>query len=187
MLGLKLEAAKSQFFDRQAVIRAVERGRRDALSKAGAYVRQRARTSVRRPRRAKLDDLSPQARAAWELAARRALRRGQPPPKLPFAPSRPGEPPRTPTGILRRTILFVYDKTTGSAVIGPYDLNLGTGAPRTLEYGGQATISRRIGGKPVTRTVAIAARPYMRPALAKEIAKGTIPKAFRDSIRGGAS
>ena len=187
MVGLGLNAARSQFFDRAAVVRAVERGRRKALSQAGAYVRRRARTSIRRPRRARLGDLSPEARAAWELAARRAIRRGQPPPKLPFASSRPGEPPRTPTGILRRAIVFVYDRARDGVVIGPYDLGRGTGAPRTLEYGGQASISRRIAGRPVRRTVAIAARPYMRPALAREIAAGTIPQAFRDSVRGGSA
>ncbi len=37
----------SMFFDRPKVIRAVERGKRQALSKGGAFVRQAARTSIR--------------------------------------------------------------------------------------------------------------------------------------------
>lgn len=39
------------FFDDERVIRAVERGRRQALSRAGAYVRTRARSSIRKSKK----------------------------------------------------------------------------------------------------------------------------------------
>lgn len=181
MLDLKLKAAQRQFFDRGKVLREMDRATARSLSKAGAFVSQRARTSIRRPRQAGVSDLTPEQRAAYEMRVKLAARLGRPRPKRPLASSRPGEPPRTPTGILRRSILFVYDRSSRSVVIGPYDLNRGTGAPRTLEYGGTATIT--LGGQ--RRQIEVAARPYMRPALAAEVAAGTIPEAFRDSMRSG--
>lgn len=48
MLGLSLKAAKSSFFDRERVIKAADAGTRQVLSKFGAYVRQRARHSIRK-------------------------------------------------------------------------------------------------------------------------------------------
>jgi hypothetical protein len=44
---MKFDAAKSGFFDREKVIAAVDRATRDVLSKFGAFVRQRAKTSIR--------------------------------------------------------------------------------------------------------------------------------------------
>lgn len=46
MIGFKID--KSMFFDRQKVISATDRGTRRVLSRFGAFVRQRARTSIRR-------------------------------------------------------------------------------------------------------------------------------------------
>lgn len=48
MLQLTLAAAKSNFFDRKAVKDAIDRETHAALSRFGAYVRQRARTSIRK-------------------------------------------------------------------------------------------------------------------------------------------
>jgi hypothetical protein len=48
---MRLATAKAGFFDRQRVIDATTRAERAVLSRFGAFVRQRARTSIR-PRRA---------------------------------------------------------------------------------------------------------------------------------------
>ncbi len=48
MIGLKLQQAKGLFFDRQAVTSAADRAQRKVLSKFGAFVRQTARTSIRK-------------------------------------------------------------------------------------------------------------------------------------------
>lgn len=45
MIDLRI---KDLFFDRPAVLRAVDKARRESLSKAGAFVRQAARTSLRK-------------------------------------------------------------------------------------------------------------------------------------------
>ena len=48
MIGLQLKHAKGLFFDRQAVQDAVSRSERKVLSKFGAFVRQTAKTSIRK-------------------------------------------------------------------------------------------------------------------------------------------
>lgn len=48
MLKLTLKGAKAGFFDSPAVIKAVDRANRKVLSKFGAFVRTRARTSIRK-------------------------------------------------------------------------------------------------------------------------------------------
>lgn len=50
MIDLKVNAFKAGFFDRKAVMGRLDRATRAALSKFGAFVRQRARTSIRRRR-----------------------------------------------------------------------------------------------------------------------------------------
>jgi hypothetical protein len=50
MIGLKLPQAKGLFFDRAVVTGAVDKATRKALSKFGAFVRQSARTSIRKRR-----------------------------------------------------------------------------------------------------------------------------------------
>lgn len=145
---------KALFFDRPKVRRAADRARRRALSKAGAFIRQRARTSMRR-------------------------RRGSAP---------PGSPPNAHEGSLRRMLFFAFDRASDSVVVGPVKLNKPGGAPSTLEFGGRATVERRRtrkGGRRVVekRRVRIEARPYMGPALRKELPN--IPKAWSNSVRGG--
>lgn len=48
MIGMKLQQAKGLFFDRLAVTNAADRAQRKVLSKFGAFVRQTARTSIRK-------------------------------------------------------------------------------------------------------------------------------------------
>ena len=143
---------KSLFFDRPKVQRAVDKGKRRALSRAGAFIRQRARTSIRKRRPS----------------------------------SRPGEPPSSHTGLLRRFILFGYDRQRDSVVVGPVGFRRSR-APNVLEFGGRAIVesgrTRRSGRMRKKRTVRIAARPYMRPALEKE--RSNLPAVWRNSVKGG--
>lgn len=144
MIDLRI---KQMFFDRPKVKRAVDAARRQVLSKAGAFIRQTARTSIRK-------------------------RKGT---------SKPGSPPHSHVGLLRRFILFGYDKQSDSVVIGPVGFKA-SGAPRVLERGGTATVTRRKRGKRTERRVRIAARPYMQPALEKE--RPILPELWRNSVRG---
>lgn len=93
-----------------------------------------------------------------------------------------GSPPSSHTGLLKKFIYFGYDTAKRSVVIGPARLNKPGLATQTLEHGGPATISQRIKpGKYKRKTVEIAARPYMNPALKQELPK--LPAMWRDSVK----
>ena len=55
-------------------------------------------------------------------------------------------------------------------------------APKILEFGGTTVATRRIKGRRVRRRARIEARPYMGPALKKELPK--LPRLWRNSVRG---
>lgn len=101
-------------------------------------------------------------------------------------PSPPGTPPHVHTGRLRRSILFAVDKQKHELVVGPsYDKVKIGGRPswlaQMLEHGG--TFQRRMDpkrsrrgrprkGEEVRRiSVTYPARPFMAPALAKNLAR----------------
>jgi len=134
---------KSMFFDRQKVIRATDKASRAALSKAGAFIRQSARTSIR-PRKG----VSP-----------------------------PGSPPYSHTGNLRRRILFGYDASSKSVVVGPLRFKQGE-APPLLEFGGRA---KRITRKGKKVTAVYRPRPFMGPALEREAPK--LPPMWSNSVK----
>lgn len=48
MIGIQLSQAKDLFFDRQAVTNAADRAQRKVFAKFGAFVRQSAKTSIRK-------------------------------------------------------------------------------------------------------------------------------------------
>lgn len=152
----------SLFFDKQAVISRMDKARRRILSKAGAFIRRRARSSIRRRKRV----------------------------------SRPGEPPSAHSGdkvATLKNILFAYDPQSNSVVVGPVRLNqmqdingflvAGT-VPQVMEFGGTVGIrEKQVGGKWVrrgrrkprpgqpqrVRRASYEPRPFMGPALAKEL------------------
>lgn len=138
---------KQLFFDRPKVQRAVDKARRKVLSKAGAFVRTSAKSSIRK-------------------------RKGI---------SRPGNPPHSHTGLVRRFILFGYDHATDSVVVGPVKIKSGR-AVESLEYGGKSTANSRRRGRRIQRAVTVRARPFMRPAMKKELPK--FPELWRNSIVG---
>ena len=93
--------------------------------------------------------------------------------------SKPGSPPSSHTGLLKKFIWFGYDPKTRSVIIGPARLtknNRGE-APSLLEYGGKATIKRK-SKRTKTR---IRARPFMGPAFAKE--QKQLPALWANSIK----
>lgn len=118
--------------------------------------------------------------------------------------SRPGAPPKSHTGILKRFLFFVFDSARRSVVIGPAKTNQVGTQPEALESGGETQVLEAL--NPVTgkwrrkdmrfrrtdnggqatwetrkRTVKIEARPFMGPAYAKEAPK--LPGMWRDSVK----
>ncbi len=155
MFSLDFKAAKEGFFDREKVMAAMDKATIGALSKFGAFVRQRAKSSIRKRKKS----------------------------------SKPGQAPSSHVGLLKNLIFFSYDATAKSVVIGPTLINKPTGAPATLEYGGEAEIEghqfRTRAGKRVyektSKRVSIAPRPYMGPAFETEKTKAA--ELWKNSIR----
>jgi phage gpG-like protein len=88
--------------------------------------------------------------------------------------SRPGHPPSSHIGTLKRFIFFGYDEHHRSVIIGPVIAPGKKGkAPATLEYGGRVALPKK--------NVKIEARPYMNPAFEKELPK--VPGLWADSIK----
>ena len=152
MIGV---VTKTMFFDSPKVISATDRATRKVLSKFGAFVRRGAKSSIRKRKR----------------------------------PSLPGMPPSSHTGLLKKMILFGYDTDRYSVVIGPTPLH-GAGYKNVLEaleYGGTYARMRTeyLGGRGRKRRVkymaTYRARPFMRPALEKELPK--LPAMWRDSVK----
>jgi hypothetical protein len=157
MINMKM---KSMFFDKAAVISKVDAGTRKVLSRFGAFVRTTAKQSIKK------------------APFVQKKKRGEDRTDFKKSVSKPGQPPYSRSGLLKKFIYFGYDTTKKSVVIGPERLsgkNKGA-APALLEYGGN-TQSQLRGKK---RTVSIAARPYMGPAFTKE--KPKLPALWRNSI-----
>ena len=165
MLTMKIGEAKKFFFDTELVQRAMDKATRQALSKGGAFVMRGARKSIKPAKRRQTRD--EKGRFSFVRAEG----------------SRPGEPPRSHTGLLRDRIFFAADLARGnqSVVIGPERISGGGEAPSALEYGGASTVTTGRRGKRRRRVVQIAARPFMQPALEREAPK--LPDQFRNAVR----
>lgn len=95
-------------------------------------------------------------------------------------PSKPGEPPHTRTGLLKK-ILFIYDPIRRSVVVGPMKLNTATqSALPALEYGGES-IAKVGPGRKLKKRIIIRKRPFMQPALEKELPK--LPGLWANSVK----
>ena len=154
------------FFDKPAVTQAVSAAARKQLSKAGAFVRQTAKNSIKSARKSKRKKVLSQSKRA---KAKRAKSREKKPSER---VSKPGNPPFSHIGTLKKRIFFAWDAVSQSVVVGP-TANMRAEAPKLLEFGG--TVTRR--GKVLN----YAARPFMGPALEKNV--GLFAGLFHDSIK----
>lgn len=151
------------FFDRQPVIKAMDRAKRRSLARAGGFIRQTARRSMRRagpkvppsspgePPRARAGQIRDLLFFGWDQGTESVV-----------------IGPETFTG-----------RSSGYIV------------PELHEHGGTVRLrSRRRGAsgqqmpKAQSRMVTFAPRPFMDPALKTALDKGVIPEAFRNSITG---
>jgi hypothetical protein len=123
---------KRWFFNREVVLRAMDRVTREALAKAGAQVRMIARRSMRY-----VTSLSVRAR---ELAEGKRKRLGKA-----TTPSPPGTPPRAvrPHPWIRQFLFYAYDPRAGSVVVGPVGFQTRVNVPALHEYGGRVFIRNR--------------------------------------------
>ena len=132
----------SQFFDKPKVIAKVKDGTKSALSKAGAFVRTRAKSLIRKRKKS----------------------------------AKPGSPPSSHTGLLKKLIFFGYDAAKDSVVVGPKLYRNSTRpTPNVLEFGG--TTRHWKTGKPMVYRKF----PFMAPALDAE--RENFPDLFANSVK----
>ncbi len=175
MLDMRI---KTLFFDKAAVVRAVDKARRAVLSKAGAYIRQRARSSIRKRKKASAPGQPPSSHAG---TLRKFLFFG-------YDPS--------------ADTVVVGPAQTNQVYFGRDRRPVRGTVPSVLEYGGQITVlevfkhgrwqradlrsRRRMAGlRTRYRKVAIKPRPYMGPALMAELPR--LPALWRNSVRSQAA
>lgn len=138
---MNADQAKALFFDKKAVTDRLDPAVRRALSKLGAFVRTRAKSSVRYGKGAARPGAPPVAhRSAGYTRTSRSRKTGQ-------TKQQPASP-------LRELIYFAYDPASRSVVVGPTLGGSQSGAPARLEFGR-----------------GVAPHPFMRPALEAERAK----------------
>ncbi len=164
MIGARIvPIGRENFFDSERVMKALSEGQRRKLSKFGAFVQRRAKTSIR------------PAAVENRTEIRKAKKRGQHV-TIRYRPSRPGEPPRSRKGELKKLILFGYDPIQRDVLIGP-TLVAGRASetPARMEFGGEFV------HKKSRKVIKVEARPFMRPAMEAE-KKARMPAMFRDSL-----
>lgn len=143
------------------------RGLRKYLYRAGGFVRQTARRSLRKARKIRKSELDADARAQYdrELKAFKDGKRDRPP-VLGDIISQPGQPPKlhqSPSA-LRTGLLFSVDQQAATVVIGPKRDK--DGIAGDLEFG-RGKIKN--------------ARPFMQPAFVQLQAR--LPEIFQNSFR----
>jgi hypothetical protein len=163
-VNVNFRVAQSMFFDRK-VAKSLDAATRKVLSKFGAFVRTRAKSSLKQAAQMTLGEMTPDERAAYETRVNLAKRRGEKKPRRPERISKPGDPPKLhkkPSPL--KGILFIYDPAEKAVLIGP---------PATSETRGKATEALEHGGrsfnKRAGRRQKVAARPFMAPAAQKEL------------------
>ena len=120
-MGMKV---RDLFFDAPAVMRAVDKATRQALSRDGAILRKSAQQSMRY--------VTSRRKQLQQIAAGKRKRLKD------VDVSKPGQPPRAirPHPWIRRHLYFSYEPRRKNVVVGPIGFGRGSGAPHTLEYGG---------------------------------------------------
>ena len=89
--------------------------------------------------------------------------------------SKPGKPPFSHTGLLKKFIYFGFDPHRTSVVIGPVVISGKSGkALQALESGGTITL-------PDGRQAKVEPRPFMGPAFQAELTK--VASIWRDAVR----
>lgn len=161
---------KSSDFNPSVIIKRMDRQVARAYRRLGSFIRRTSRSSIRKARQKKLAEMTAEELEHYEMLKAIGKRKGFRA-KKPLAHSKPGEPPRSISGKVKNLIRFDYDERSRSLVVGPMIGGKRTGAPEALEFSGMTTGSD--GGR-----VRVEARPFMRPALHKELPN--LPRLLRE-------
>jgi len=157
------------FFDKPAVERAIDAGKRKALGYAGGDIRRHARRLLKTVKRPKSKKAKTRARQLKKYES----------------PSAAGSPPKTrTTGEPNlRTIFYAWDSSSGSMVVGAVAFSSRSTdrtAPDIHERGGAVVIRRRTRRKVKRIKANYPARPVMGPTLSAVLPK--LPESTRNMI-----
>lgn len=166
--GLKIDVFKSVFFDREKVLKAVDRTVARHLNWFGGYVRRTARNSLKPS-----DSYSAPGEPPHTHVTYLRKHTGRDRTKLAVPKRR---------SLFRDTILYGYEREAQTVVVGPFLFNgakTSPTVPELLEYGGETTVIRY--RKREVHRAKYAPRPYMRPAFEKAISK--FFERLKDSVK----
>jgi hypothetical protein len=158
VIGMTLQAAQRGFFDREAIEKKIDAQMKRVLSRFGAFVRQRDRSSIRYRKAVSAPDGPP--------SAHRSMNRTK--------TNKKGITKTQSVSPLREFIFFTYDDSEGrpGVVIGPTLLNGSKpDVLRIIEEGGDETFTDAKGR---TITKHYRPRPHTGPAFQTEL-KSTLP------------
>lgn len=169
-------AMKKYFFYREAVLSRLPKATKYAMNEAGKQIRISAINAINR-RGGKKNNLN-----VVDEDGNQIFVRGKNGQKLKLKQreaSKPGEAPMSQIGTLRKFTSYAFDTGSQSEVVGSELEGSKSGAPEVLEYGGTVEMLKRYQEvdsktimrlkKPQRERVRIAARPYMGPALDKNM------------------
>jgi len=149
-VAFDFQSMKRSFFDTAEVMERVDKMRRKALARQGAFVRRRAKSSLKY-RAGRSDPGSPPNVHRGPRFTRQKKDR------------KTGATKQLPASPLRELVYFAFDADADSVVVGPevFRNALAPGvAPKALEHGGPSVVRTRRG----PRSMMVRARPFMRPA-----------------------
>lgn len=152
------------FFNAEPIRRQLSQIERRTFIRVGALIRRIAKRSIRKAAQKPLAEMTKFERRGHHIAmSKHKAGRGKKP-RRPARASRPGKPPRSRTGKLKRHIYYRFDPMLHDVFIGPA-LFQSKDIPGILERGR---------GK-------VARRPFMKPAL--DAARPTIIKIWAEEAR----
>jgi hypothetical protein len=183
MIRMKLKDAKKFFWNVKVIMEAVGVAEEEKLRKGAGLIRKIAQRSMRpgsKRAAAKIQQIYAalaHAHGEEKDRLRDELRSLQ---KESSAPA--GQPPRTWTRLLKDLLLFVWDPSSNSALVGPALSNSqdGEDVPHVLEFGGNEIVTRGRRHK-TKRAIKVNPHPYMGPALEK--ARPELAGMWADSIK----
>jgi hypothetical protein len=174
LINCKIDESKSRFFDRLAVLKRLTAAERKVFNRVGATARTYARRSMRPASKQKLKQIVEKRRELRRVLQRmrhggkagaRAAKLQQEIKALQKqVHSKPGDPPKTIIGTIKRQLFYGLDNDFKTVVVGPVLFAPKTGAPHDLEEGAKQ----------------LQPRPFMGPA--KEKIQPQIAGFFRDAV-----
>lgn len=160
MITMGIKQFQGTFFDRAKVQNAADRAAVRNLSRAGAFVRTRARSLLRYRDKPSAEGKPPSIHKT--MVREKKVRSGL----------NAGDYSKQAVSPLREFLFFGYDSSTRSEVVGPAKINQ-TGSDTVLsalEYGGTSRVIRGRKRREKRWVMAtIKAHPTMQPALAAEV------------------